>query len=77
MNLSEKDFELHWGRTVPDTKFETDANGNVIYEWQYTHGFPTSYAGGVLARYFWDANNNPTDVKIRTNMSWDNRASLT
>jgi hypothetical protein len=76
MNLSEKDFELLWGRTVPDTKFDVDANGNIIYEGLYKTGTATSKAEWVIARYFYDGNNNIVDMKIRTNISWDNRSSI-
>jgi len=76
MNLSEKDFELLWGRTIPDTKFDTDANGNIVYEGLAPAGASTAYTGWVIARYFYDANNNITASKIRTNISWDNRSTI-
>ncbi len=76
MNLSEKDFELQWGRTVPDTKFETDANGNIVYEGQYRTGASESESSWIVARYFYDGNNNIVGTKIRKNISWDDRATI-
>jgi hypothetical protein len=76
MNISENDAEFHWGRTIPDTRFDTDANGNIVFEGQYKSGTPTNEASWIIARYFYDANNNIIGSKIRTNISWDDRATI-
>ena len=76
MNLREKDYEVLWGRTIPDVKYDVDANGNIIYEGLYPPGQPTSSPVWIVAKYTYDANNNLTDAKIRTNIAWDNRAGI-
>lgn len=76
MNLREKDYDYFWGRTVPDTKYEVDSNGNIIFEGQYPPGESTANTVWIIARYFYDGNNNIIAVKIRTKISWDDRNSI-
>lgn len=77
MNLKDLDYEYLFGRTIPDVRYETDSNGNVIFEQLFKTGTATSSTDGVICAYFYDINNNITFQKIRLGVSWDNRASIT
>lgn len=77
MNIPQESIVNVFGRLPLSYKYEADANGLVVYEGVCVTGTPTSFAGWIVERHFYDVNNNVTDSKIQFGIKWDDRATIT